>query len=135
MIKTWKREDIPEQLSFKKGETRYKLDCGTELTANQLIKMTGWSNNTVYKRLNSVTDWEELTRPLKRTRTKDYLLSDGTTITAPQLSKLVGCTNSTACLRLQKSNDRAVLTRPLACLLYTSPSPRDLSTSRMPSSA
>ena len=24
---------------------------------------------------------------------------------------------------------------PLACLLYTSPSPRDLSTSRMPSSA
>ena len=28
-----------------------------------------------------------------------------------------------------------VLTMPLACLLYTSPSPRDLSTSRMPSSA
>ena len=25
--------------------------------------------------------------------------------------------------------------RPLSCLLYTSPSPRDLSTSRMPSSA
>ena len=25
--------------------------------------------------------------------------------------------------------------RPFACLLYTSPSPRDLSTSRMPSSA
>ena len=25
--------------------------------------------------------------------------------------------------------------RPVACLLYTSPSPRDLSTSRMPSSA
>ena len=28
-----------------------------------------------------------------------------------------------------------LLTRALACLLYTSPSPRDLSTSRMPSSA
>ena len=27
------------------------------------------------------------------------------------------------------------VTRPKACLLYTSPSPRDLSTSRMPSSA
>ena len=26
-------------------------------------------------------------------------------------------------------------TRPTSCLLYTSPSPRDLSTSRMPSSA
>ena len=30
--------------------------------------------------------------------------------------------------------ERVVL-RPLVCLLYTSPSPRDLSTSRMPSSA
>ena len=29
----------------------------------------------------------------------------------------------------------ATLTRPRVCLLYTSPSPRDLSTSRMPSSA
>ena len=29
----------------------------------------------------------------------------------------------------------ALLAKPLACLLYTSPSPRDLSTSRMPSSA
>ena len=28
-----------------------------------------------------------------------------------------------------------VLTEPIGCLLYTSPSPRDLSTSRMPSSA
>ena len=33
------------------------------------------------------------------------------------------------------SAQRANLLRPLACLLYTSPSPRDLSTSRMPSSA
>ena len=31
--------------------------------------------------------------------------------------------------------DRAALDQCLACLLYTSPSPRDLSTSRMPSSA
>ena len=31
--------------------------------------------------------------------------------------------------------DRLVSRRPGACLLYTSPSPRDLSTSRMPSSA
>ena len=28
-----------------------------------------------------------------------------------------------------------VMDKPLSCLLYTSPSPRDLSTSRMPSSA
>ena len=31
--------------------------------------------------------------------------------------------------------DRLTLDGPEACLLYTSPSPRDLSTSRMPSSA
>ena len=31
--------------------------------------------------------------------------------------------------------DAAALARQCACLLYTSPSPRDLSTSRMPSSA
>ena len=32
-------------------------------------------------------------------------------------------------------HDECELLRPLFCLLYTSPSPRDLSTSRMPSSA
>ena len=31
--------------------------------------------------------------------------------------------------------DEPGLTRPMPCLLYTSPSPRDLSTARMPSSA
>ena len=33
------------------------------------------------------------------------------------------------------SNDTSGTRQPEACLLYTSPSPRDLSTSRMPSSA
>ena len=33
------------------------------------------------------------------------------------------------------ANGEDALWRPGACLLYTSPSPRDLSTSRMPSSA
>ena len=32
-------------------------------------------------------------------------------------------------------DDRIVFEEPTDCLLYTSPSPRDLSTSRMPSSA
>ena len=31
--------------------------------------------------------------------------------------------------------DKFFNTKPIGCLLYTSPSPRDLSTSRMPSSA
>ena len=34
-----------------------------------------------------------------------------------------------------RGTDNFNQTRPSACLLYTSPSPRDLSTSRMPSSA
>ena len=40
-------------------------------------------------------------------------------------------------LEQQKISQKHVNTRPgaMACLLYTSPSPRDLSTSRMPSSA
>ena len=36
---------------------------------------------------------------------------------------------------IYKQDFQADLTKPLPCLLYTSPSPRDLSTSRMPSSA
>ena len=40
------------------------------------------------------------------------------------------------CLEIQKDVDQSYeLTRRWNCLLYTSPSPRDLSTSRMPSSA
>ena len=38
-------------------------------------------------------------------------------------------------LRADKKNDCTVVVTGKACLLYTSPSPRDLSTSRMPSSA
>ena len=38
-------------------------------------------------------------------------------------------------LELYKTASQEVVTALLACLLYTSPSPRDLSTSRMPSSA
>ena len=38
------------------------------------------------------------------------------------------------CINLQKDTDASNL-EVKSCLLYTSPSPRDLSTSRMPSSA
>ena len=46
-----------------------------------------------------------------------------------RLVALVGSSDAAVLLRLE------ALTRPWPCLLYTSPSPRDLSTSRMPSSA
>ena len=37
--------------------------------------------------------------------------------------------------RIGRGEQGVLLVRPYTCLLYTSPSPRDLSTSRMPSSA
>ena len=37
--------------------------------------------------------------------------------------------------RIPKRGFNNIFAEPLTCLLYTSPSPRDLSTSRMPSSA
>ena len=112
---TYKREGLPARKKSEsvRGEFVYELECGIEVTASQVIEMTGWSSNTVYGRLRTTRSWEELTKPLKITRTKHYVLSDGTTMTAPELSKIVGCTNSTACLRLQKSDDRAFLTRKL----------------------
>ena len=36
---------------------------------------------------------------------------------------------------LERKKRKYAIKEPLSCLLYTSPSPRDLSTSRMPSSA
>ena len=38
-------------------------------------------------------------------------------------------------IRNEKIGTAIAITGPWGCLLYTSPSPRDLSTSRMPSSA
>ena len=42
---------------------------------------------------------------------------------------------STSHMGRPNDKDLNLSLRPVACLLYTSPSPRDLSTSRMPSSA
>ena len=44
-------------------------------------------------------------------------------------------TTSGRVVSLLKSNENLYIARNHCCLLYTSPSPRDLSTSRMPSSA
>ena len=67
----------------------------------------------------------------------DFYNSDG--------SKSAACGNATRCIArllmnetgkttLDLKTDRGIL-HAMDCLLYTSPSPRDLSTSRMPSSA
>ena len=83
-----------------------------------------------------------------------FELSDGSLVTSKQVAERVGCRLNTAYLRLKKSNDVDEVYKPLQkqqqrdmsssgtpkkkvwiCLLYTSPSPRDRSLSRMPSSA
>ena len=48
-----------------------------------------------------------------------------------EIAKGVGVTERTVRTRIKRLEDEGVI----SCLLYTSPSPRDLSTSRMPSSA
>ena len=55
----------------------------------------------------------------------------GPEVTMESLKQVLG---SSLDVRASVFGDSAVL-RSLICLLYTSPSPRDLSTSRMPSSA
>ena len=49
--------------------------------------------------------------------------------------KITKAMEMVAASKMRKAQDRMEAARPYACLLYTSPSPRDLSTSRMPSSA
>ena len=40
-----------------------------------------------------------------------------------------------AAAKVKKAQEKMEISRPYSCLLYTSPSPRDISGSRMPSSA
>ena len=61
--------------------------------------------------------------------TAELNILDGVTSTASELNLVDGITAGTV------SASKAVIADSNNCLLYTSPSPRDLSTSRMPSSA
>ena len=52
-----------------------------------------------------------------------------------EAAKTVLITQGPDALKISNIAKQAGISHPLICLLYTSPSPRDLSTSRMPSSA
>ena len=73
-----------------------------------------------------VTKWVDMAMRIEGTNKTFGVHAAGVVIAAEPLDDLVP---------LQRNNDGQVITQYFICLLYTSPSPRDLSTSRMPSSA
>ena len=81
------------------------------MTIKDLVRLSGYSLGTVSRVLNNQPNVSERAR---------------STILAIAAEHGFELNTSAQSLKQQKSN---------ACLLYTSPSPRDLSTSRMPSSA
>ena len=65
-----------------------------------------------------------------------YLLNSGIVgLSSTVVTLLLAIPCAYALSRMQTHRARSISVAVAACLLYTSPSPRDLSTSRMPSSA
>ena len=62
------------------------------------------------------------------------LLRDNARMSVIDMAKTLGVSRGTVQNRMRRLENQGVITG-YTCLLYTSPSPRDLSTSRMPSSA
>ena len=82
-----------------------------------------------------ISEYVRLVDVFKAHKIKYFLYNGGgdsqdTANKVGQLSSKLGY--SISCIGIPKTIDNDL---PLTCLLYTSPSPRDLSTSRMPSSA
>ena len=98
-----------------------KTDLSFSGTApsNSLVKLTAYKEN------GEESDSAEVTTSSSGSWTMDLELSVGTFTVTAQAIDTTG----------NVSSDSPELTVVIYCLLYTSPSPRDLSTSRMPSSA
>ena len=108
-------------IAKKKFKSRLIVGTGKYKTMSECakaIKLSGAEIVTVAVRRVNISDKN---KPLLM----DYI--DPKKIT--YLPNTAGCFNSKEALRTLR------LAREIGCLLYTSPSPRDLSTSRMPSSA
>ena len=95
----------------------------SDLIPSQTIVHLGFEFNTVNMTVSLPMEKVNMIRGMVRATI------DRGTVTVKQLQKLMGTLESTrAAVRVAPMHYRN-------CLLYTSPSPRDLSTSRMPSSA
>ena len=89
---------------------------------------------TIIYPFDRAVDWLELLLE-KEIITEPILFQHGSTSVARLDHPLLTSVTSLSKTEMQESIKRASLVISHACLLYTSPSPRDLSTSRMPSSA
>ena len=91
------------------------IDDGT------LLRLKRWNTPSVYNGWESITRQDASKEAFNLEETRDFM---------PELGPMVGYAVTVV---IEPSKERHKKQRP--CLLYTSPSPRDLSTSRMPSSA
>ena len=135
-----------------------RMDVGLTLNIKPQINADGTVKMQIYQEVSSIsgslgsatTDSSNLVTN-KRTVASTVLVQDGSTAVlggliqdqlevgnsaVPVLGRLpvIGALFRSES-RSRKKTNLMVFLRPVICLLYTSPSPRDLSTSRMPSSA
>ena len=120
------------QMLLNDGRADLVLAGGTEAPVNRL-GVVGFSAMRALSSRNDAP--EQASRPYSKDR-DGFVLSEGAGVLAMMREE---DTPSGAALGWQlacgSSSDGHHIVAPEPCLLYTSPSPRDLSTSRMPSSA
>jgi len=79
---------------------KYMLDCGTEITINELRKMTGLSYQASRSRLINHTNLAELVEPVMQ-RNKTYMLDCGAEMTIMEMIKETGWSKTTCYRRLK----------------------------------
>ena len=127
----------------------YKLNAGTELkealqlSLNEINKLDIAQLNriglktyekdkwTIHKIIQHLIDWERIWC----FRAIIFARGEGTTPEAHDQEIMAKNSNADELSIEQLVNELRIVRQSTICLLYTSPSPRDLSTSRMPSSA
>ena len=99
----------------------FELPWPSELSKELATTYPVVGEGTVFRNLRLLVDAHRRQVHLADSNEAGYMRSAVVTVTAAEISKLIG--------------DAHPVLDSLACLLYTSPSPRDATLSRMPSSA
>eukprot|EP00831_Metopus_contortus_P038474 TRINITY_DN30245_c0_g1_i1.p1 TRINITY_DN30245_c0_g1~~TRINITY_DN30245_c0_g1_i1.p1 ORF type:complete len:128 (-),score=21.90 TRINITY_DN30245_c0_g1_i1:147-530(-) len=111
---------------MKKEEEKKKADTISVLGINSR-KNHDWKK-ILMEMINGINTDDYPWRPLLKNGLRTYIAKDDTAFRIAALAELYDY-----CVSNPQDSDYKI--RCEGCLLYTSPSPRDLSTSRMPSSA